>query len=151
MKNNLVKKDDFDVFGDEWFNRPFRAMWPSHIFDGQFWDFPVKLNSPKANLVEKDDHYELSLELPGFKKEEIDVIVDNGVISIVANHEESNDEEKDGKKVLVERKQSSMSRSFSFPGVKKEDIKAKLTDGVLEVTIQKTEEEKKELEKVEIE
>ena len=140
MKNYLARKNAFDdLFDANWFLPTFRGS------------FGELTNLPKANLVEKEDHYELSLELPGFKKEEIDVVVDNGVISIVANHEETNDEEKDGKKVLVERKQSSMSRSFSFPGIKKDDIKAKLTDGVLEVTTQKTEEEKKELEKVEIE
>ena len=145
MKNNLVKRDVFDVFDDSWFERPLSALNPWGVFDKAWKDMP------KTDLVEKDDHYELSLEVPGFTKEEIDIVVDNGVISVFANHEENNDKEEDGKKVLVERKSSSLSRSFSFPGVKKEDIKAKLTNGVLEITVNKTEEEKKELEKVEIE
>ena len=85
------------------------------------------------------------------QKEDIDIIVDGDVVSIVANHEENNEEEKDGKKVLHERSSSSMSRSFSFPGITKEDVKAKLNDGILELTIAKKEEPKKELYKVEIE
>lgn len=155
VKNEVVKPRKYDVvdpfeslFNDDWVMPTlFRNPWRN--FERSFR--AMEKNMPKANMVEKDDHYELTLEVPGFKKEDIDIIVDGDVISVVANHEENNDEEKDGKKVLHERSSSSMSRSFSFPGITKEDVKAKLNDGILELTIAKKEEPKKELDKVEIE
>ncbi len=146
MKNSLVRRNPFDVFRDEedWFERPFSTFVP---FRWELDDF----EAPKTDLVEKDDHYELKMDIPGFKKEEVNIAIDDGVITISANHEENNDKEEKGKKVLYERRSSSMSRSFRFPGLKKEDVKAALNDGVLELTIQKPKEEAKETQKIEIE
>lgn len=140
--------DPFESFFEDW-SMPslFRNPWSG--LNREMRKLTERM--PKANLVEKEDHYELTLDMPGFKKEEIDVIVDGDMISIVANHEENNEEEKNGKRVLHERSSSSMSRSFSFPGIMKEDVNAKLNDGVLELIIKKHEEPKKEVDKIEIE
>lgn len=121
------------------------------MFDITLPDFTKNfgnLQLPKTNLVEKEDHYELTMEMPGFKKNEIDVVVDDDKLIIQAQHTETKDE--DGEKVLHERSSSSVKRMFTFPGITKEDVDAKLKDGILELTIAKKEVEVKALEKVEI-
>lgn len=118
-----------------------------NVFDIILPDF-TKMQLPKTNLVEKEDHYELTMEMPGFKKNEIDVVVDGDKLIIQAQHTETKDE--DGEKVLHERSSSSVKRMFTFPGITKEDIDAKLKDGILELNITKKEVEVKALDRVEI-
>ena len=118
-----------------------------NLFDIILPDF-TKMQLPKTNLVEKEDHYELTMEMPGFKKNEIDVVVDGDNLIIQAQHTETKDE--DGEKVLHERSSSSVKRMFTFPGITKEDIDAKLKDGILELNIAKKEVEVKALDRVEI-
>lgn len=118
-----------------------------NVFDIILPDF-TKMQLPKTNLVEKEDHYELTMEMPGFKKNEIDVVVDGDKLIIQAQHTETKDE--DGEKVLHERSSSSVKRMFTFPGITKEDIDAKLKDGILELNIAKKEVEVKALDRVEI-
>ena len=118
-----------------------------NVFDIILPDF-TKMQLPKTNLVEKEDHYELTMEMPGFKKNEIDVVVDGDKLIIQAQHTDTKDE--DGEKVLHERSSSSVKRMFTFPGITKEDIDAKLKDGILELNIAKKEVEVKALDRVEI-
>ena len=141
-KNELAtEKDimDFDPFAweDEFFRDPFfnRGLVPFR------WarSLDQLVPTPKANLVEKEDHYELTMELPGFKKEEVEVAVSDGVLTVSAEHHEEKESGEDEKHLIHERSSSTMKRSFRFPGVSAEDIKAKLDNGILEVTVSKTE------------
>jgi HSP20 family molecular chaperone IbpA len=93
----------------------------------------------KTDVHEHDDSYEVDIDLPGFKKDEIKLDLDNGYLSVCAskglNEEEKN---KKGKVIRQERYTGSMQRSFYVgSAVTEEDIKAKFEDGVLKLNIPK--------------
>lgn len=117
-----------------------------------FGDIDRKLYGKNASKVMKTDvheqegAYELNIDLPGFKKDELDISLENGYLTVSAS-KGLNKDEKDTKGRLIrqERYSGSMQRSF-YVGeeVEVEDIKAKFENGVLELTIPKKE-PKKEL------
>lgn len=93
----------------------------------------------KTDIREKDDNYEISVDLPGFKKEDITVELDNGYITINASKNLDKDEDnKKGKLLRQERYAGSMTRSFYVgENVEKEDVDANYRHGVLNLTIPK--------------
>ena len=120
------------------FYSPMERMLDDFFNDGVFFT-PTRprRNLMKTDVYEKDGHYSLSIELPGFTKEEINVDVIDGSLVIKAEHKEEN-EKKDEKGNLIssERHYGSCSRSF-FIGrnVKATDIKAKFENGVLDISL----------------
>ena len=116
----------------------------------EFDDMERKLYGRKANRMmktdirEKDDNYEVSVDLPGFKKEEITVELDNGYLTISAAKGLDKDENKKGKLIRQERYAGSMTRSFYIgDNVEKGDIEATYRHGVLTLTVPKKAMEKK--------
>ena len=99
----------------------------------------------KTDIRDKDDNYEISVDLPGFKKEDITVELDNGYITINASKNLDKDENnKKGKLLRQERYAGSMTRSFYVgENVEKEDVDANYRHGVLNLTIPKKAIEKK--------
>ena len=98
----------------------------------------------KTDIREKDDNYEVSIDLPGFKKEEITVELDNGYLTISAAKGLDKDENKKGKFIRQERYAGSMTRSFYIgENVEKEDVEATYRHGVLTLTVPKKALEKK--------
>lgn len=96
----------------------------------------------RADLVEKEDKYELSVDLPGYSKKDINVEVFDGKIVISAEREEK--EEKDG--VLLNERKSSLKRSFSLKDISNDDVTATLREGVLYITIMKKKDSSKKIE-----
>ena len=127
------------------------SIFGENLFDDWMFGFPThefenidrKLYGKNAKHVmqtdvrENDDNYELEVDLPGFKKDQIDCKLENGYMTISAT--KGHDEEKTNKKGKVirhERYSGSMQRSFYVGDqIKNEDIKAKFEDGVLKLTI----------------
>ena len=98
----------------------------------------------KTDIREKDDNYEVSIDLPGFKKEDITVELNDGYITINASKNLDRDEDKKGKLIRQERYAGSMTRSFYVgENVEKGDIEANYRHGVLNLTIPKKAMEKK--------
>ena len=98
----------------------------------------------KTDIREKDDNYEVSIDLPGFKKEDITVELSDGYITISASKNLDRDEGKKGKLIRQERYAGSMSRSFYVgENVEKGDIDANYRHGVLNLTIPKKAMDKK--------
>lgn len=98
----------------------------------------------KTDIREKDDNYEVSIDLPGFKKEDITVELSDGYITISASKNLDRDEDKKGKLIRQERYAGSMSRSFYVgENVEKGDIEANYRHGVLNLTIPKKAMDKK--------
>ena len=93
----------------------------------------------KTDVREKDDNYEVVNDIPGFKKEEITVELDEGYLTINAAKGLDKDEnDKKGKLIRQERYAGSMTRSFYVgENVQKEDIEATYRHGVLKLTIPK--------------
>lgn len=96
------------------------------------------------DLVERDDRYVLRADVPGIKPEDVRIEVDDDVLTVSAEHEESEEERQDSY-VRRERRHGSFTRSITLPkGVGADDIEATCKDGVLEVSFPKpTDEERK--------
>ena len=123
------------------------AIFNDSLFDDFFTDYTPdakKRNMAavqgvmKTDIKENDKEYELTIELPGYKKENVNAELKDGYLIINANNEK-NEEEKDEKGYIrKERYYGSCQRSF-FVGknLKEEDIKAKFDNGVLTLTVPK--------------
>ena len=99
----------------------------------------------KTDIREKDDNYEVAIDLPGFKKEEIEVELNDGYITISASKgldKDAND--KKGRLIRQERYAGAMQRSFYVgENIEKEDVEATYRHGVLTLTIPKKAADKK--------
>lgn len=97
---------------------------------------------PAVDISEDDDHYVVTAELPGTKKDDVTVEIHENVLT-VRGHKRNEREEKSEQRRYVERSFGSFSRSFTLPANADGDhIKARFDDGVLTVSIQKSEEAK---------
>lgn len=104
-------------------------------------------NLMKTDVQEHEDHYEVDIDLPGFKKDELSLELKDGYLVIsAAKGLNKDEEEKDGRYVRRERYVGSMSRSFYVgKDMKQEDIRAKYESGVLRLSIPKMEARKPEI------
>ncbi|MDW2798580.1 Hsp20/alpha crystallin family protein [Clostridium boliviensis] len=119
------------IFGDN-----LLSNWMDFPFDRSF--FGTK-ETMKTDVREVDNGYELDIDLPGFKKEDIKARLSEGYLTITAAKAE-NKEEKDqnGRYIRRERYSGSMSRSFYVGnGLKEEDIHAKFENGILKLSVPK--------------
>ncbi|MBR4658990.1 MAG: Hsp20/alpha crystallin family protein [Clostridia bacterium] len=98
----------------------------------------------KTDVREHDEGYEVDIDLPGFKKDEITLSLENGYLTITAAKGlDEDDKDKKGKLIRQERYMGTMQRSFYVgKNLTDEDIKAKFEDGVLKLTVPKKEEKK---------
>jgi len=115
------------------------------VFDVEpFWRGDVAFGAvPSVDIVEKDDAYKVSAELPGIAASDIDVKYSDGVLTIAGEkHEEKEEKKKDY--FLSERRYGSFKRSFRVAdGVDADKIEATFKNGVLSVTLPKTAEARK--------
>ena len=122
--------DDFfaDPFGLMSANRSDEALYGKHA-----------RNMMKTDVRELDGSYELDIDLPGFKKDEISVDLKNGYLTIGATKGLDKDEkDKNGKYIRRERYAGVCSRSFYVGNVvRPEDISAKYEDGILKLSVPK--------------
>ncbi len=125
---NLVPRDSWADFS-RLFEHSFPAL-RTRFEDGGF--------SPRVDIVEKDEAFEVTADLPGVKKEDIKLSCQQGVLSIEASIETKNETEKEGKVVHSERYSGKMSRSFTLGNnINVEEISADFADGVLTVVVPK--------------
>lgn len=96
-------------------------------------------NLMKTDVKEKDDSYEVDVDLPGFKKEELTVALENGYLTISAAKGLDRDEKnQEGNYIRRERYAGSCTRSFYVgEAVEQEDVSAKFEDGILHLNIRK--------------
>ena len=99
---------------------------------------------PAMEIVEKDDALLVTAELPGVKKDDVDITLEEGILTIRGEKkEEITKDEKDNKFHMWERKYGSFQRSFTLPNeVEAEKIAAKFDNGILTLTLPKTEKAK---------
>ena len=125
-----------NLFDDDWIN---------FVFNENFWGNKNQLyvkhaqNMMKTDVREKDDSYELDVDLPGFKKDEIKVQLKDGYLTLsAAKGLDKDQQDKQGNYIRRERYAGTMSRSF-FVGedVAQEDIHAKYEDGILRLSVPK--------------
>ena len=135
------------VFGenlfDDWFDFPdFRDF--ERDMQRNMRDLDRKLygrhasREMKTDVHEHDDHYEMRIDLPGFKKEQITLTLENGYLTIAA--EKGVETENNGKLIRQERYSGEMARSFYVgEDITEDEIKAKYEHGVLSLEIPKKE------------
>ena len=144
------------IYGENLFNDFFDDFFGFPVFDDREMQKAQKklygrhaANMMKTDVQEHDDHYEVDIDLPGFKKDEISLELKDGylVISAAKGLDKDEKDKKTQKYVRRERYAGSMSRSF-YVGeeIKQEDIHAKYESGVLKLSIPKAEEKKPEVE-----
>lgn len=113
-------------------------------FDTEEW-------APAVDIKESDKDFVIHADLPGVKSNDIEVTAENGVLTIKGERESKKEEEKDNYK-RVERFSGSFMRRFTLPdSANLEKISAKTKDGVLELTIPKSEKTKPKRIKVNVE
>ena len=123
-----------NLFNDDWMDFGFpevdKALYGKHAN-----------NVMKTDVKETDTGYEVDIDLPGFKKDEINAQLDNGYLTISAAKGLDKDEkDKKGKYIRKERYAGAMSRSFYVgEGITQEDIKAKYEDVILRLSVPKKE------------
>ena len=98
-------------------------------------------NEMKTDVRETEDGYELDIDLPGFKKDEVTAQLDNGYLTIQASKGlDKEQKDKKGKYIRKERYAGSMSRGFYVgDAITEEDVHAKYEDGILKLSVPKKE------------
>ena len=114
------------------------------VFDNLFDDFFTADSQGtssvmKTDIVEKDGNYELSIEMPGVKKEDIQMELKDGYLNVTASHNTNKeDKDKEGRIIRQERVSGSYSRSFYVGNdVRTEDVKASFDNCELIVKVSK--------------
>jgi HSP20 family protein len=109
-------------------------MTPSKLFEGSWNVF-----NPKVNISENDTEVVVSAELPGMDEKDVEVSVSRDMLTISGEKKEEKEEE-DKNYYRVERSYGSFRRSIPLPGeVNPDDVEATFNNGVLDVTLPKTE------------
>ena len=127
-----------NLFDDDWMNFP---------FNDEFWGKKNPLygkhaqNMMKTDIRETDGSYELDVDLPGFKKDEIQIELKDGYLTVSAEKGLDKDEEdKKGKYIRKERYAGSCQRSFYVgDNLTQEDIKGEFKHGILTLNVPKKE------------
>ena len=122
----------FDNFGD--------------VFNG-FFRPPLthrsvrKARIPAVDVAETDTAYQVKAELPGIRKEDLDVTVDDGVLTIKAEHKDNQEQTEISQLIRQERSYGKFTRSLRLgANVDEETITAEYRDGVLDITLPKAKE-----------
>ncbi|MFD1061848.1 Hsp20/alpha crystallin family protein [Winogradskyella litorisediminis] len=127
---------------------PSLSSWMDDIFNKSFGheltsNFNTGITLPAVNVLDRDEEYIVEMAVPGLKKSDFDINLDNNMLSISAETEISNEDENDN---FTRREfgYSSFKRSFSLPEtVERDKIEAKYEDGILKVLLPKRDEAKK--------
>lgn len=120
-----------DFFGDDF------GMFPMWNGRNPLYGKHAK-NLMKTDVRETENSYELDVDLPGFKKDEIQVDLKDGYLTIqAAKGLDKDEEDKKGKYIRQERYVGTCSRSFYVGDVEPQDISAKYEDGILKLSMPK--------------
>ena len=139
MLPSIFGENLFDDFFDDDF---MRSMWNRR---NPLYGKHAK-NLMKTDVRETDTTYEVDIDLPGFKKDEIDVDLKDGYLTISAAKGLDKDEkDKKGKYIRQERYAGALRRSFYVGDIESKDVSAKYEDGILKIFLPK--EAKKQLPK----
>lgn len=116
---------------DDWMDFPFQRMERAQSGNTQ--------NVMRTDVKETDQQYEIDMDLPGFKKEDVKVQLKDGYLTVqAAQNMDNSQQDQNGKYIRRERFYGSVGRSFYVGDkVTEEDIHAKFEDGILKLTLPK--------------
>ncbi len=131
MANEL--SDRFNGMFHDWdhFFNDFNHLMPA---------FSAESQQLKSDVVDLDDHYEVSVDVPGINKKDINLSYQGDTLTVTATRHSSNTEKDDkGNIITHERTEGRVQRSYYLPEVALDKIKAQVDDGVLKITFPKSE------------
>jgi HSP20 family protein len=136
-KEKTLKQSNFPTFSsliDDWFLGDIPSLFTSNYNTG--------ITLPKTNIRETVDAYFVEMAVPGLKKDDLELKLDNQMLSISAETKKENEENKDNY-TRREFGYSSFKRSFTLPEfIDESKIKAKYNEGILSIELPKKEEAK---------
>ncbi len=144
------ESEELDIY------RPFEEM--QRVMDRFFEEFPKiwpatisnEMFTPAVDISETDKSYEFEIELPGMKREDVQIEVNDGILTVSGEKQEEKQEDKKGYK-KIERSYGKFERSFSLPAdIDDKNISAKFENGLLNISIPKSPEAKSAKRKIEI-
>lgn len=117
-------------------------MLPKKMFLDDMFDSFLESETPKlkCDIYEENNAYNLEMDIPGFKKEEIKIEYNKGTLTISAEKNTEKEEKEDQKYIRRERFFGKLSRSFYIGDIEEENIKAEFKDGTLKVIAPKKDE-----------
>ncbi len=122
-------------------NSNFPMVWPSILDEFDSW--PQISNKAVLDIYETDDSIVVEAPVPGIPEDKVDVTIEGNVLNISASYEETDEEKKKKKVVYKSSRQTSFNYSTSLPRmVRGSEATAVVDNGIVRVTIPKTEEEK---------
>ncbi len=114
-----------------------RNFYLDDIFD-DFHPAPPRMDAMKCDVYEKDGNYNIEMDIPGYKKNDIRIECEDGLLTISAEKKyENNEEDKEKKYIRRERHYGKVSRSFTFNDIDDEAIRADFHDGILKIVVPK--------------
>ena len=128
------------IFGENLFDEMMDFPWEREFFGRRNPLYGKnEKNLMKTDVKETDNSYELDIDLPGFKKDEVSASLENGYLTIsAAKGLDQDQKDKEGKYIRRERYAGSCSRSFYVgDAVTESDIHAKFEDGILKLSVAK--------------
>ena len=126
------------------FDREINTMFDKFVRGGTVDDgsFAISHWMPAVDVAEREEEYQVKVELPGVNKDDVKITMQENVLTIRGEKKQEN-ETKNSEYHRVERSYGSFQRSFTLPtSVKHDKIEASYTDGILTVTLPKAEEAK---------
>lgn len=139
---NILPRDSFFDF-DQLFKH---VAFPSQLTDSDDSFF-----SPRVDITDHDDRFEIAAELAGVDRDNIVVTLDDGILTLKASVEQENTEQEQGKVIRKERRSGSFLRRFNVGyEVSESDISAKFENGLLQLSIPKRDKEKPQSKRIEI-
>ena len=111
------------------------VMNPFSFFDSDFWG--TAAGEIKTDITDTGDAFKLEADLPGFKKEDIKIGLENDRLTISAERKDEHEEKGKNGCIRRERSYGSFTRSFDVSGIRTEDIKAAYDNGVLDLKLPK--------------
>ena len=129
---NRLSRDPFASFGYDWRNFSPNDLFRSSVSSAD--------RVPAVDIEETDTEYRVVADLPGISKENLDVSVNDDILSIVVSSEEEGEQKSEGRILRKERYQGKITRSFRLSdALDSENIQANYKDGVLSISVPKKE------------
>lgn len=137
-----------DMFNDTWWPFSRRAQRPLSLL---IRESEPRFRTPLANIHETETEFNITAELPGINKGDIELTIQDGVLEIKGESEEEKKEEKEGQLIRREYRSSKYYRAFNLPEhIDDNKIEANLEKGILNITIPKVEPKEPEKKKITI-
>ncbi|ANK60672.1 Hsp20/alpha crystallin family protein [Loigolactobacillus backii] len=142
MANDMMDRqyDLMDTGADRFFDRL------AHNFFGNALSFPSEAaNAMKTDIAETPKAYTVTIDLPGLKKENININYDHDVLTVSGKLEHGKDDtDKDGAIIRSERQYGQSSRQYRLPNIDQKKITANYDGGVLKINLPKSSDQNSE-------